>query len=147
MPKDARIMMSLMLVLSTLAHAQIAIERDTLSFDCRQTYDQRNRVNQFVISTDEQFRESGFANGRDDGCLPFIDIDFNKSILVGFKYRGSNCDRRIESSAIIQRGEKYLIQFAISPRHVCRDLNFRIAWFILTKPANTIELAFERLSQ
>jgi hypothetical protein len=134
-----------MLSASTISQGQILIEADTLSFDCRQAYAQRTDVDQFVISSDDEYGKSQFTIGPDDGCLPFVNIDFDKSILVGFRYRGSNCDRQIETSTITVRGDHCLIRFTTSPPNVCRDLSFRIAWFVLSKPSKHVEFEFERV--
>ena len=64
---------------------------------------------------------------------------------MGYKYRGSNCDERIEFSAIRQEEESYAIQFATSPLHVCRDSLLRIAWFVIDRPERLMKFRFERL--
>jgi hypothetical protein len=141
------IITSVMLFVPSLSQGQILIEADTLSFDCRDAYVLRTNMNQFVISSDDEYRESQFTNSREEGCLPFANIDFNKSILVGFRYRGSNCDKGVERATISKTGNQYLIQFTTYPPNVCRDLSFRIAWFVLNKPSKDFEFAFKRLSK
>lgn len=139
------IITSVLLLAPALSHGQVSIARDTISFDCRDSYAMRSRVDKFVIASDVDYTESEFFRARNEGCLPFVDIDFERTILVGFRYRGSNCDKGIEWATVIEHGDEYLIQFATFPPQVCRDSNFRIAWFILDKPPKHFELSFERV--
>jgi hypothetical protein len=134
---------SALLLISILADGQVLITADTISLNCTEIY--RTRTDKFVITSQDEYERSAFFTGYGDGCSPFSDIDFEKSILTGFKYRGSNCDTIIDWSAIVERGNEYLVQFSTSPKHVCRDLQSRIAWFIIDKPQRKVDIAFERV--
>lgn len=85
-PYFRRTVTSVLLLVSTLSQAQTLIEADTISFDCRDSYQQRSEKDKFAISSYEEYNESGFFARREYGCLPFENIDFDTSILVGFKY-------------------------------------------------------------
>jgi hypothetical protein len=129
--------------ITVLSHGQILIKTDTIAVDCIDVY--RTKKDKFIITTQSDYEDSEFFTSS-GGCLPFGDIDFDTSILVGCKFQGSNCDRSIQWSRIVSNGDDYLIQFATQPNHVCRDLQYRLAWFILDKPLRKIDLSFERTS-
>ena len=127
--------------ITVLSHGQILIKSDTLAVNCIEVY--RTKKDKFIITTQGEYEDSEFfANS--GGCLPFAHINFDTSILVGYKFQGSNCDRSIQWSRIVSNGDDYLIQFATQPNHVCRDLKYRLAWFILDKPFRKVEVSFER---
>jgi len=129
--------------LSFFSHGQMGIKIDTIAVECAKIY--RITKDAFFITTQREYENSEFFTGSDNGCLPFSDIDFDTSILVGYKYQGSNCDTSIQWSRIIYNGDDYLIQFATSPNHVCRDLQYRLVWFVLDKPAKRVDVSFERV--
>lgn len=134
---------SALLLISILAEGQVLIIADTISLNCVEVY--RTRTDKFIITSQSEYERSAFFTGYGDGCSPFSDINFEKCILAGFKYRGSNCDIRIDWSTIVERDNEYLVQFSTSPNHVCRDLQSRIAWFIIDKPQRKVNMAFERV--
>jgi len=134
---------SALLLISILADGQVIITADTISINCTEVY--RTRTDKFVITSQDEYERSAFFTGYGNGCLPFSDIDFEKSILTGFKYQGSNCDISVDWSTIVERGHEYLVQFSTSPNHVCRDLQSRIAWFIMDKPQRKVDISFERV--
>ena len=136
---------SILLLLSTRAEGQILITADTISFDCRDQHTLGARTDKFLISSQDEYEQSEFFTAPDNGCLPFVDIDFEKNVLIGFKYRGSNCDRQIKWSTVIEKKEEFVIQFSTGPPHVCRDLSYRIAWFILSKPQKDVDIVIERV--
>lgn len=125
-----------------LSHGQIRIKADTLAMDCREVYQTKKEI--FIIKTQSEYENSEFFAGG-AGCIPFDYIDFEISILVGYKFQGSNCDRRIQWARVTHRDEGDLIQFATAPNYVCRDLNYRLAWFIVDKPPGEIDISFERI--
>jgi hypothetical protein len=128
---------------TVLSHGQTLIKADTIAVGCVDVY--RTKKDKFIITTRSDYEDSEFFTSSGE-CLPFGDIDFDTSILVGFKFQGSNCDRSIQWSRIVSKGDDYLIQFVTQPNHVCRDLQYRLAWFILDKPSRKMELSFERTS-
>jgi hypothetical protein len=129
--------------MSVCSHGQVLVKADTLAVDCRDIY--RTKNDKFIITTQSEYENSEFFTSS-DGCLPFGDIDFEINTLVGYKFRGSNCDRIIQWSRIVSNGDDYLIQFATGPNHACRDLQYRLAWFILDKPLRRVDVSFERKS-
>ena len=129
--------------ITVLSHGQIFIKADTIAVDCIDLY--RTKKDKFIITTQSDYEDSDFFRNS-GGCRPFGDIDFETSILVGYRFQGSNCDRDIQWSRIVCNGDDYLIQFTTQPNHVCRDLQYRLAWFILDKPLGKIHLSFERTS-
>lgn len=131
-----------LVLLAISAQGQIKISSDTIS-NCRNV----NKINndKFIIISQNEYEEHDIFRGDGEECLPFDWVDFDKNILVGYKYRGSNCDMNISWSAIFRKDDKYLIQFTTWPPQICRDLNIRIAWFLLTKPQNKIDILFERV--
>lgn len=133
----------LALSITVLSHGQILIKADTIAVDCIDVY--RTKKDKFMITTQSDYEDSEFFTNS-GWCLPFGDIDFDTSILVGYRFQGSNCDRSIQWSRIVSDGDDYLIQFATQPNHVCRDLQYQLAWFILDKPLRKIDLSFERTS-
>jgi hypothetical protein len=133
----------LVVSIAVLSHGQILVKADTIAVDCRDVY--RTKKDKFIITTQSDYENSEFFTNSDD-CLPFDEIDFDTSILVGYKFQGSNCDRSIQWSRIVANGDNYLIQFVTQPNHVCRDLQYRLAWFILDKPLRKIDVSFERIS-
>jgi len=133
----------LIVSISFFSHGQILIKADTIAIDCRDVY--KTKKDKFIITTQSDYEKSEFFTSGDT-CLPFGDIDFDTSILVGYIFQGSNCDRNIQWSRIVFNGDNYLIRFVTSPNHVCRDLQYRLAWFILEKPLRKIEVSFERTS-
>jgi hypothetical protein len=141
------ITLTLLLLFSVGSNAQIQIIADTISLDCTHIYGYRSRNVVYIIASQNDYEQSEFFTSDNDGeCLAFKDVDFDKSIVVGYKYHGSNCDRTIKWSTIINNENNYLIQFATWPNHVCRDLRQRIAWFILNKPiASSFDIKFERV--
>lgn len=98
-----------------------------------------------VIDTQEEYEHSFFDHDN-NYCVPFGDADMTRYKVVGFRYRGSNCDKRIESSSIIQTDDGYLIQFAIVADHACRDLSIRTVWFLLEKPSGEPKFTFARVA-
>jgi hypothetical protein len=123
------------------SHGQIQIKADTIAVDCGEVYRMKKSI--FIITTQSEYEASEFFTSY-DRCLPFYDIDFDASILVGYKFQASNCDRRIQWSRVVSNGDDYLIQFATWPNHVCRDSRYRLAWFILDKPPRKINVSIER---
>lgn len=134
---------SLTVCITFLSHGQILIKADTIAVDCRDVYRTKKEI--FIVTTQNDYENSEFFSSS-GGCLPFDDIDFDSSILVGYKFQGSNCDRSIQWSRVVSNGDNYLIQFATHPNHVCRDLQYRLAWFIIDKPLKKIDVSFERTS-
>lgn len=126
------------------SQGQILIKADTIAGDCRDVY--RIKKDKFIITTQRDYEDSEFFTGY-TGCLPFVDIDFDTCMLVGYKFQGSSCDRSIQWSRIVSNGDDYLIQFVTQPNHVCRDSQYRLAWFILNKPSRKIDVSFERTSR
>jgi hypothetical protein len=45
---------------------------------------------------------------------------------------------------MVSNGSHFLIKFATTPSHVCRDYQLRIAWFVITRPSGNIDVSFER---
>jgi hypothetical protein len=128
-----------------LSRGQIKISADTLCGNCR--YIASLKTNKIIIDSQEKYDQAEFVNNFDERCVPFEEIDFDKSILVGVKYRGSNCDSGIQWSTIEETEKGYLIQFATSPNHVCRDLSYPIAWFVVDKPSGKVDITFERVAK
>jgi hypothetical protein len=132
------------LLIPSLSSGQIKITADTLSNNsCG--YVARIKTGKIIIDSQEQYEQAEFINNHNGKCVPFDEIDFNKSMLVGFQYRGSNCDSGIKWSTIMETDTGYRIQFATTPNHVCRDLTYLIAWFIVDKPQGKVDIAFERV--
>jgi hypothetical protein len=129
-------------------NAQIQIVADTISLDCQHIFAHVLKNDVFLIASQNEYEESEFFTSDNDGeCLPFKDVDFDKNMIVGYKYDGSsNCDQTIKWSAIVINENNYLIQFSTWPNNVCRDMGFRVAWFILSKPTSpTYDIKFERI--
>jgi hypothetical protein len=134
---------TLSLILSiTSSHAQVKIVSDTLSIQCMAYKLKKDR---YLFTSQAELEQSEFFTEYDIECLPFSDIDFGENILLGYRYRGSNCDTRIQWSTIKENDGGYLLQFHTQPNHVCRDLNLRIAWFMISKPSKVMEIAIERI--
>lgn len=136
------IILSLSLIHVTCSYGQVLIKADTIATICKAAYN--TKKDKFIITSQKEFDDSEFVTSDDGGCMPFANINFETEILVGYKYQGSNCDRRIQWSGVLTDGNDYLIQFATSPNHVCRDMQHRIAWFIIDKPPGQINISIER---
>jgi hypothetical protein len=141
MKKHSYHIVTILTLITCLSHGQILIKVDTIAIYCREIYD--TKKTKFIITTQNEYEDSEFFTNSED-CLPFGDIDFDTSILVGYKYQGSGCDRSIQWSRVVPNEDGFLIQFFTQPSHVCRDLQYRLAWFIITKPLRKIEVSFER---
>lgn len=137
------IFLAMALLIPTLASAQITIAADTILQDCKLVTS--FKTDRIIIDSQEKYDETEFIDNFDQACVPFGEIDFDKSILVGFKFRGSNCDRGIHWSAIVETDNGYRVQFATGPNHICRDLYYPIAWFIIDKPQGKADITFERV--
>jgi hypothetical protein len=132
------------LLTATLANAQLKIVAHTIEANyCN--YVGAMKTGQLIIDSLDLYEQLEFEDAYGDRCMPFNDIDFKKNILVGFTFRGSNCDTRIEMSRILKQETRYLIQFVTGPNHVCRDMKYRFAWFVIERPEGEFEIAFERL--
>jgi hypothetical protein len=125
-----------------LCNAQITISADTLVYDCR--FMPRTKGNMFLITSQEEYDDTEFVDGFHESCLPFDEVDFEKSVMVGYKYGGSNCDRRIEWLAIVRTDKGYTLQFSVSP-HICRDHRYQLAWFIVDKRFTESDFVIERI--
>lgn len=134
-----------LLIVSTsyVAHGQVTIKADTLAFGCPEI--NQIKEEKFIIANQHELENSEFFNNINE-CMPFENIDFTKYTLVGYKYRGSNCHHKIKWSQVITSDNKYTIQFYIAPS-LCRDLNFRLAWFIIDRLEKPVEIVFERLEK
>jgi hypothetical protein len=130
-------------LLTILTHAQVEITSDTLSIGCVDVY--KFKKEKHIFTSLAEFEESEFFTDPDALCLPFGEIDFGNNILVGYKYKGSNCERAIKWSTITENQDNYLIQFSTWPNHVSRDWSTRIAWFVVAKPIRKIDIIFEHI--
>lgn len=138
------ILISILLLISTLSYGQIVIQADTIFMDCRYASIFKKSTDGVVISSQAEFEKIDFSGGEGE-CIPFKDIDFEKSILAAFRYRGSNCDLEIQRSTVLKKGDTYVIQFS-TPPSVCRDLSYRIVWFMLEKPRNQSSISLEKVN-
>jgi hypothetical protein len=126
--------------ISELCNAQVTILADTLVYDCR--FMPKTKGNVFLITSQEEYDDTEFVNGFHESCLPFTDVDFEKTVMVGYKYSGSNCDGGIEWSAVVSTNKGYTLQFSRHP-NVCRDRVHRLAWFIVDKRFIESDFEFE----
>ena len=133
-----------LLFLSFKLSGQIEIVADTLLSEClsAQPFYKPNE-NQYVFFSKEEFERSAIFKMADGRCMPFGVIDFEKHVLVGLRYEGSGCDIEIVRSELSLRNRDYLIEFSVHP-NICRDLSRRIAWFLLTRPAEKFNVVVER---
>ena len=107
------IVTTFMVSIAFFSHGQIQIKADTIAVDCGEVYRMKKSI--FIITTQSEYEDSEIFTSYDK-CLPFYDIDFNTSILVGYKFQASNCDRNIQWSRVVSNGDDYLIQFVTSPK-------------------------------
>jgi hypothetical protein len=130
--------------LSFQLSGQVEIVADTLLSECLGAHRfYKLKENQYVFFSQEEFERSEVFKMADGECLPFGVIDFERYVLAGFRYDGSACDVEIIRSELSLRKRDYLIEFSVHP-NACRDLNRRIAWFLLTRPSEKINIVIER---
>jgi hypothetical protein len=121
-------------------YAQPKILTDTLVKHCTVSVGKT-----YLITDQRDLENSQFYDSDNLTCIPFQKIDFEKHQLVGYVYRGSNCDRALIRSRLRKTDRSYTIQFVIDTPGACRDNRPQLVWFVVEKPPNEETIYFERI--